>query len=166
MAAQANTRAAAADAQGLKSISDSAAEGDGLSGPTKSSIAGDSGTLAAADGRQATGNGSITPQGPLRVRLHQSGLGLLVIPQRDPREQALRNQPTHRMHPTHAMGLQVGAHTMQLASQRMARSRRAARLRVEQRVSAVRSWTLAPRAGVSAVLREARSVVSSEGPEM
>jgi type IV secretory pathway TrbL component len=65
MAAQANTRAAAADAQGLKSISDSASEGAGLpSRPTKTMIGEGSGTSATADGNSAAGNVSRESQGP------------------------------------------------------------------------------------------------------
>ena len=73
------------------------------------------------------------------------------------RVEALHNQIAHRMPPKRAMGLQVGAHTMQLVSLRMARSRRAARLQAVQPVSAARSKILAPQAGVLAVPPEARS---------
>jgi hypothetical protein len=63
MAAQANTSAAAADAQGLKSISESAAEGDALpDGLTKNLIGGDSGTSGSSDGGPAAANGSSEPQ--------------------------------------------------------------------------------------------------------
>jgi hypothetical protein len=98
MAAEANTRAAAADAQGLKSIGDSAAEGDGLSGPTKSSIAGDSGTLGAADARQGTENGSKTPQGPTQGTTVPQVSGNSA--KRAPR--ANTSQSAHSSHAPHA----------------------------------------------------------------
>jgi hypothetical protein len=98
MAAEANTRAAAADAQGLKSIGESAAEGDGLSGPTKSSIAGDSGTLGAADARQGTENRSKTPQGPTQGTTvpQVSGNSAKGVPR------ANTSQSAHSSHAPHA----------------------------------------------------------------
>jgi hypothetical protein len=63
MAAQANTRAAASDAQGLKSISDSAAQGEDLENSIKGESVSGSGESPLANGGLPATNGSTAAQG-------------------------------------------------------------------------------------------------------
>ena len=115
----------------LKNISDSASgRSDGSSGRDQEFHRRRLRNTGCSDGRQVPGEWIHTPQAPIRLRSAPIRARAPGIPQRRSPRASTSQPPTHRMHPTHAMGLQVGAHTMQLASQRMARSRRAAQLRV------------------------------------
>ncbi len=167
MAAQANTRAAAADAQGLKNISDSAAEGDGLSGPTKSSIAGDSGTLAAADGRQATGNGSITPQGPTQgtaapIRARAPGNSAKGSPRASTSQSAHSSYAPHARHGLASWGAyhaaRIAAHGAVAAGGSIASGAASVSSAVMDPGAAGRSLGSAAGSAIGGVVRGARDV--------